>query len=235
MGRIRPAPIAPPLNRPSPAPHQRLGLAIAGSLVLLLAVWAWQEIDRRIEGSWQGPGDWWGKRATQLHYGEEVAKWATTFDLPEAYLMALIQLESGGRKPAGKRFEPHVFERLKAVRDGERERYEQITSRELEGASDEALRNLATSWGPFQLMGYKCIQLNVQLRDIRGKDAIREGVKWIDLTYGDLLRAGRFEDAFHVHNTGKPMPANGRPTTFHPDYVPRGMAYMRKFAQDASE
>lgn len=235
MDRIGLAPIAVALNRPSPAPPQRLALAIAGSLVLLMAVWAWHELDRRIEGTWQGPGDWWGKRATQMNYGEEAAKWANAFNLPEAYLLALIQLESGGRKPAGKRFEPHVFERLKAVRDGERERYEQITSRELEGASDEALRNLATSWGPFQLMGYKCIQLNVQLRDIRGKDAVREGVKWIDLTYGDLLRAGQFEDAFHVHNTGKPIPTDGPPSTFHPDYVPRGMAYMRKFAQDASE
>ena len=101
--------------------------------------------------------------------------------------------------------------------------------------SDEALRNLATSWGPFQLMGYKCIQLDVQLRDIRGKDAIRAGAQWVDLTYGDALRAGRFEDAFHLHNTGKPYPADGQPTTFHPDYVQRGMAYMRKFAEDARQ
>ena len=50
------------------------------------------------------------------------------FDLPEAYLLALIQLESGGRKPAGKRFEAHVHNRLVAVRDGKRERYEQITA-----------------------------------------------------------------------------------------------------------
>ena len=147
----------------------------------------------------------------------------------------MIQLESGGRKPAGKRFEFHVFERLNEVRNGKRKQYEQITSADLVGASDEAIRNLATSWGPFQLMGYKCIQLDVQLRDIRGKDAVREGVKWIDLTYGDVLRSGRYEDAFHMHNTGKPLPANGEPTTFHPDYVNRGMTYMRKFAQDARQ
>ena len=91
------------------------------------------------------------------------------FDLPEAYLLALIQLESGGRKPAGKRFEVHVYNRLVAVRDGKRERYEQITAADLMGANDEALRNLATSWGPFQLMGYKCIQLDVQLRDIAAR------------------------------------------------------------------
>ena len=26
---------------------------------------------------------------------------------------------------------------------------------------------------------------------------------------------------FHLHNTGKPYPADGQPTTFHPDYVQR--------------
>lgn len=223
------------MNPQPPAARERLVIAAAAVVVLFAAFWAWGEIDRRIEGAWQAPGDWWGKRATQLHYGDEVATWAEEFDLPKAYLLALVQLESGGRKPAGKRFESHVYKRLQAVRDGQRDRYEQITAEDLAGASDEALRNLATSWGPFQLMGYKCIQLEVQLRDIRGKDAVREGVKWINLTYGEVLREGRFEDAFHIHNTGKPYPKSGSPTTFHPDYVERGIAYMRKFAQDASE
>ena len=233
MARNRASPTSLALNIISPS--RRIKLAFAGGLVLLGALWIWGEIDRRIEGAWQGSGDWWGKKATQLHYGAEVHKWAEDFKLPETFLLALIQLESGGRKPAGKRFEFHVFERLNEVRNGKRKQYEQITSADLVGASDEAIRNLATSWGPFQLMGYKCIQLDVQLRDIRGKNAILEGVKWIDLTYGDVLRSGRYEDAFHMHNTGKPLPANGEPTTFHPDYVNRGMAYMRKFAQDARQ
>lgn len=219
----------------APTTHQRIFVAAIAVVVLLGAIWAWGEVDRRVEGAWQGAGDWWGKRATQLHYGNEVDFWANEFDLPPSYLLALIQLESGGRMPAGKRFESHVFKRLKAVRDGQRDRYEQITAEDLAGAGDEALRNLATSWGPFQLMGYKCIQLEVQLRDIRGKDAVKEGVKWINETYGDVLREERYRDAFHIHNTGKPFPQSGPPTTFHPDYVERGMAYMRKFAQDASQ
>ena len=32
-----------------------------------------------------------------------------------------------------------------------------------------------------------------------------------------------------ICNTGKPYPADGQPTTFHPDYVQRGIAYGRKF------
>ena len=115
------------------SPLRRTVLVLAAGAVLVGAWWMWSEIDRRIEGTWQGPGDWWGKRATQLNYGEDVQEWAQAFDLPEAYLLALIQLESGGRKPAGKRFEAHVYNRLVAVRDGKRERYEQITAADLMG------------------------------------------------------------------------------------------------------
>jgi len=215
--------------------RQRLNWAASGLVVLTALWWVWGELDRRIEGHWTRPGDWWGQHATLNHYESDVNVYAAEYGLAPAYLLALIQLESGGRKPAGKRFESHVFERLKAVRDGKRDAYEQITAMDLVDASDDALRNLATSWGPFQLMGYKCIQLDVQLRDIRGKDAIEAGVRWIDLTYGDVLRAGRYKDAFHLHNTGKPLPENGIPTTFHPDYIERGMRYMRNFGLNASE
>jgi hypothetical protein len=61
--------------------------------------------------------------------------------------MALIQLESGGRMPAGKRFEKHVFARLKEVQGGDRAKYEHVEQSDLLGANDEALQNLATSWG----------------------------------------------------------------------------------------
>lgn len=209
--------------------------AIVGGAILVLLVWIFGELDRRSERAWATPGDWWGHRATLNNYGEDVEEFGSKYDLPADYLLALIQLESGGRKPAGHRFESHVFGRLKAVRDGKRSSYEGIRTEDLEDASDEALRNLASSWGPFQLMGYKCIQLDVQLRDIRGKDAVEAGVRWIDITYGDVLRAGRFRDAFHIHNTGKPYPDEGPPATFHPDYVQRGMRYMHNFTEDARE
>ena len=207
------------------------GFRILLSLMILgaLGVGAW-EFQRRIDGQWTGPGDWWGIRATKSNYSAEVVKWSEAFDLPYPYLMSLIQLESGGRKPAGKRFEPHVFEQLKAVRDGSRQAYENVTAGHLADASDDALRNLATSWGPFQLMGYKCILLQVQIRDIRGKEAIRFGVDWINQTYGKRLKNGDFEDAFHLHNTGKLYPADGVPQTFHPDYVARGIHLMQHYS-----
>ena len=126
------------------------------------------------------------------------------------------------KKPAGSRFEPHVFKRLKQVRDGSRTSYENVTAKHLANASDEALRNLATSWGPFQLMGYKCILLDVKIKDIRGPNGVEHGAKWINLTYGDAMRQGRYKDCFHMHNTGSPYPKRGGPKTHDPNYVPRG-------------
>lgn len=200
--------------------------ASAGLAVLLLSGIITSELNRRIDGQWKRPGEWWGLQATEKNYGAEVQKWSEHYDLPVPYLMALIQLESGGRKPAGKRFEVHVFDRLQDVQNGSLEHYENITQEHLTEANDDAIRNLATSWGPFQLMGYKCILLERQIRDIRGQDAVQAGIEWIDITYGNVLRKGKYQDAFHLHNTGKPFPKSGPPLTFHPDYVEKGLRLM---------
>lgn len=203
-----------------------IGLSVA---VLAGLVWGALEFGRRWQGRWTGGGLLHGHRVTQMHYGDEVVAEAAKRGLPAAYFLALIELETGGRRPAGRRFESHIFKRLQAVQQGRRDQLENVSTADLVGASEEALRNLATSWGPFQLMGYKCIGLEVQIRDLRGPDAVAHGIRWIDETYGDRLRAGQFKDAFHVHNTGKPYPAAGPPTTYHPDYVERGLASMKRF------
>ena len=87
--------------------------------------------------------------------------------------------------------------------------------------------NLASSWGPFQVMGYKCIELGVKLEDIRGENAVYWGIYWINKNYGDWLRKGKFEEAFRIHNTGSP---NGKTT--NSNYVSNGMKYMRDFEKN---
>jgi hypothetical protein len=209
---------------------------IAFSLVVIIALLlGGLEFGRRWSGRWTGGGVLFGHSITWMHYGDEVLREAELRSLPPAYFLALIELESGGRKPAGKRFESHVMQRLQNVQKGKRKRLENITKPDLEGASNEALRNLATSWGPFQLMGYKCIGLDVQIRDLRGDQAISLGIQWIDDSYGDALREGRFQDAFHLHNTGQPYPTSGPPKTYHPNYVQRGMALMNQFEVELLE
>lgn len=166
------------------------------------------------------------------NYGQEVWTLAEEEQLPYSYLMALIVLECGGKSPCGKRYEAHVFRRLQQVREGRRAAYGPLVRRDLQGVSDAALRNLATSWGPFQLMGYQSIGLNTTVLELRSSEtALNHGLRWIAETYGDDLRAGRYKDAFHRHNTGRPFPVDGQVLTHDPLYVEKGLRYMTFFQQ----
>ncbi|MFM9028571.1 MAG: hypothetical protein ACKOQ6_11335 [Bacteroidota bacterium] len=162
--------------------------------------------------------------STDYVYGNEVERLANQFNLPSDYLKALITLECSGRRNVPPRFEKHVYAQLKAVRNGTRKSYEGIYADDLKDASDEALKNLSKSWGPFQLMGYKCLHLKIKIDDVRGSNALYWGVKWINDEYGLLLRSGRFEEAFRKHNTGSPT---GR--THDPGYVSKGLRHMQYF------
>jgi hypothetical protein len=165
----------------------------------------------------------------KTNYGADVQQYATEFNVSAAYLQALIILESSGKRPAGKRFEKHVYQKLKQVRSGHLPRFENITKADLHDATDEALKNLATSWGPFQIMGYKCIHMRINLSDLRSDKSVYYGIKWIDANYGNYLRKGKYRDAFHIHNTGHPYPTVGPPRTYDPQYVNKGLRYMKKF------
>ncbi len=167
---------------------------------------------------------------TEKNYGKEVDKLAKKFDLPSSYLKALIVLECSGRTEFTPRFEQHVYKKLKKVKDKKRKRYGSITYKELKNKSDQDLKNLASSWGPFQLMGYLSLELNVPVKQLRGNDkGLYWGIFWINKRYGDYLRKGNFKDAFHIHNTGKPYPLLGKPRTYHPDYVKNGLSYYHYF------
>ncbi len=166
---------------------------------------------------------------TFLNYHEDVLEAAEDSGLPYEYLMALIVLETSGKKPPGSRFEPVVYRRLAALQRGQRRTLEILRQDDISDASEGALRNLATSWGPFQLMGYKCVGLGVTVDDLRSEDGVEHGIKWIKDEYGHLLRKKRFKDAFHYHNTGRVYPKFGGPRTHDPRYVDRGLAYMEHF------
>jgi hypothetical protein len=166
---------------------------------------------------------------TQENYGAEIDRLAKQFDLSPEYLKALIILECSGLKKVKPRFERHIYKRLVDVREKRLAKFENIRPADLHDATDEALKNMAHSWGPFQIMGYKCIWLDIQLKDLRGEQALYWAVKWIDLTYGDYIRKGKYKDAFHIHNTGRPYPASGPPKTYDSKYVPNGLMYMEHF------
>jgi hypothetical protein len=171
-----------------------------------------------------------GLDMVEKNYGASIDSASRVLNIPAAYLKALCMLECAGRKKFQQRFEPHVYEKLKKVKFGEIDNYEHVTTDILADANDDALKNLASSWGPFQLMGYKCLLLGINVRDIRGDNAVFYGAQWIKMTYGDYLANKKYKDAFHIHNTGRPYPAIGKPRTYDPKYCNRGIKYMEYFA-----
>ena len=166
----------------------------------------------------------------EQNYGEEMREISSALDVPYAYLMALAVLECSGEKPAGHRFEQHVYRELIKVKEGKRRAYEAVRQEHLAALSEEEIRDLATSWGPFQLMGYKAIGLGLDVEDLSDEEvAAREGARWIQKEYGRFLTRKKWKDAFHIHNTGKRFPLNGHSRTHDPYYVSDGVRYMKYF------
>jgi hypothetical protein len=161
---------------------------------------------------------------TEDNYGAEILKYAEENQLSKEFLKALIVLECSGNKPAGHRFEQNVYEKLKEVQNGSRSRYEFVTRKQIRHCSDAALRNLATSWGPFQIMGYKCINMGIIIKDLRGDESVKWGIKWINNEYGNLIRNKEYEKCFRLHNTGS---VNGK--TYDPNYVSNGLLHFDYF------
>lgn len=168
---------------------------------------------------------------TWRNYNQEIQTLSKEFDLPAEYFLALIVLECSGEKQEDitPRFEEHVFQRLKDVRDKDSKNYGSIAYNTIHDSSDDALKNLATSWGPFQLMGYQCIELDVNVADIRGDKSLYWGIYWINRRYGKYLKQRDFKNAFHIHNAGHPYPLLGGPNTHNPQYVQNGISYIAYF------
>ncbi|MCB9246438.1 MAG: hypothetical protein H6606_08410 [Flavobacteriales bacterium] len=163
------------------------------------------------------------------NYHEEIRPLALRFDVPEEYLLALIALESSGRKIVPHRFESHIYHKLEQLKAGKIARIEHVKSSDLSNSSAEELKDLASSWGPFQIMGYKCFELGIPLDDLKTKKTIESSVVWVKRNYGTMLSRNEFRDAFHFHNTGRKYPRFGPPRTHDSAYVPRGLKYMGEF------
>jgi len=187
-------------------------------------------------------GCWWpakavmagekcGPEAVIENYGDDIKNYADEFHLDSRYLAALCMMESGGRKPVPFRFEKHVYTRLKLTQIHLRDSYEHVKADHISDAGDEALQNLASSWGPFQLMGYKCLMFGIKVKDLRGDNGVYWASKWIDSAYGKYIRKGEFKNAFHIHNAGTPFPKSGKSKTYDPAYVDKGLKWMKYFEQ----
>ncbi len=99
----------------------------------------------------------------------------------------------------------------------------------LQGAADEALRELATSWGYTQIMGYHMIGQPGGVRQLLDPPFhFRMAIRLLSEFAADYqLDPGQeFPEMFCCWNTGRPY---GK--TFDPEYVDKGLRRMRIYRQ----
>jgi len=170
-----------------------------------------------------------GLQAVTINYGSQIQFNANSHDVSTEFLYALCMLECGGARKILPRFEPHVYKRLIRLKNGEIKDYEGITTEQMRLFSDKTIKNMASSWGPLQVMGYHSIHINISLNEFIGDSVVKHSVHWIDKEYGHLLKNQRFQDAFHRHNAGTNYPLLGPPKTHDPQYVNKGLQFMEYY------
>ena len=101
--------------------------------------------------------------------------------------------------------------------------------RELAASRDEALRELATSWGFTQIMGYHLVGRSGTVRDLLEPRfhfhlALELLALFAERYQLDLAR--EFAEMFHCWNTGQPYGPPRGPATSDPNYVAQGLRRM---------
>lgn len=177
--------------------------------------------------------------------------------VPE-FLAALTANESGGN-PAARVFEAGVYGRLEAVIKGEDRAFGSLLAADLVAAAvknfgvqeespvlespgdlaygssaappERALREMATSWGLTQIMGYQVIRWNRNVQDLLHPVSHYQFAVELLEDLGrrfHLSLAQDFEALFRAWNTGNP---GG--DTFDPEYAAQGIQRMRIYASIA--
>jgi len=173
-----------------------------------------------------------GLQAVKINYGSKLLFNANKNGISANYINALCMLECGGARKIIPRFEPHIYKRLIQLKKGEIKSYEGISSEQMQLFSDKTIINMASSWGPLQVMGYHCLHINTSLNEFIGDSVIKHSVNWINKEYGYLLKDQRYQDAFHRHNAGCNYPLLGAPKTHDPQYVNKGLKFMEYYERE---
>jgi hypothetical protein len=155
-----------------------------------------------------------------------------------AFLAGLVSVENAPLNPTASRFEKGVYANLKNVRSASRfwnRSYNGITQKQLAGMSDDALVNLATSWGYTQIMGYHVLNnlhrpdsTPATLADLRDPGQhLRFAVQLLEKVARPYLERGMYQSVFRIWNTGSP---SGE--TYDPDYVFNALSVLTAFKPD---
>lgn len=145
-------------------------------------------------------------------------------DISAAYMAALISLESSPPGNArSERFEQHIYERLYNLKH-QAQKFGSIKQSDLARYDDAGMRQLATSYGLTQIMGYHCIRMGCTIDELRGEDHLLWAIGYMMNHYQKAAAQKDWQAAFRIHNTGRP---DGRP--HRADYVERGLLRMEYY------
>lgn len=164
-------------------------------------------------------------------FGSKIAEVCAGTPVTEEFLGGFVGVEAGTShgviSETATRFEPGVFHHLQLVRDGLAKSWSHITTADLQGATDDALHNLATSYGLTQIMGWHMIHdLAGSIADLRDPDKhLGYAVQLLDVVADKYLRLRNWEAVLHIWNSGTPT---GR--TYDPDYVHNALAVKAAYA-----
>lgn len=195
----------------------------------------------------------------RLHFGDYIDGACEGTSIAPAFVAALVANESGGNATAT-RFEPAVFASLARVTAGQLSAYEPAGIRQPIGADDlkeycaparqlaangpvqpvnsfaqslVAMINLATSWGPTQIMGWHALEMGFPLGDLTNLavhfDRTVQLLEAFFVKYPELnnqaLSEIYFGRIFRCWNGGSPTAK-----TFDPNYIANGLNRMALYA-----
>jgi hypothetical protein len=149
--------------------------------------------------------------------------------VPAAFLAGLISVENGKLDSRALRYEPHVLEKLRQVRDSVLLRsYNGIRRAQIASASDDALKALATSYSFTQIMGWHVLVAPLaehSVAELRDPDKhLFFAVQLLEWDAGAYLKAKDYASVLRIWNTGRP---NGK--TFDSNYIANALAVMEAY------
>jgi hypothetical protein len=159
-----------------------------------------------------------------------------------AALLAGLTANEGALNPQASRLEPAVLAQLCLVLSGRAAHYGSIGAQDLKTYLGDvsapatailAMLNLAMSWGPTQIMGYKAVARGYSLAELSNLEThFRRTVQELDafrtefnLGASTIAAPAMFERFFTCWNAGSPT---GK--TFDPNYAANGVRRMAIYA-----
>lgn len=156
-------------------------------------------------------------------FDKQIVEATTGTNIEPAFIAGLIGNEAGKDRQgnivrSASRFEKHVYNALRAVRDGGRPSYGGIRRSDIADASNLAIEALAHSYEATQIMGWHVVKnLHCTIADLRNPDKhFFYTVKLLQLNgYTRKISEDQMDREMREWNTGR---EGGK--TYHANYVP---------------